>query len=741
MPNSDRPAKLVKFSHSDTNIIDLSAGGSGRYFKEVDSVFKNSLISQIDISINDLNSDMAAMVVELESKALAKSHRPVEVFNDNTCPFIGDIGINPETKTGNFIVRATRGGLDLIRNKIKTSDADYYKQALSTILSLHLFQPAIDLQMLDETHEILIELIDFKNDAMNEQKMKIYNDKIHQQEIESRALIDNKIFHIKISDRQKTLKFINFLKGKNVLMSAKTDKFINFQPLSLTENSIDIDLPQADDRKNYPVVGVVDTCIKKDCPDIKSWHEGEITALIEEERDYSHGTFVAGLITNSFILNSNDDYFPKSQSKVFSVGALGIDGAKFHEIIDILERAQKERPDIKIWNLSLGSSDPVELTKISDFGMMLDRFQKENNCICVIAAGNIDNISDMRIWPPKEPMPKDEQRISSPGDSVLGITVSSVSQIDGIVKRFEPSIFSRSGPIANYVLKPDLNHFGGNNIQNDNSLIKLGVTSLSVDSQSKCVYGQDCGTSFSTPLVSTIAANLWKLMGDDTPRYIIKGLLAHSARLHKKIDKDDKLYYGWGMPLDIDKFMFCNENEITIIMDGEIGSNREIVGKLPFPIPESLRTVDGKVRAEFIMTTSYDPPLDENRAFEYCLVNVEAGLGEIKPDGNFSGKVPSEGTGYEQDLVNAKYKWSPVKINHKKFPSGVGVENWKLQVKMLTRQGFTPDEDFIQPFCIILTVRALDDNAQVYNEMVRLMNELNWEVSNAIISVEQPIRF
>jgi len=165
-----------------------------------------------------------------------------------------------------------------------------------------------------------------------------------------------------------------------------------------------------------------------------------------------------------------------------------------------------------------------------------------------------------------------------------------------------------------------------------------------------------------------------------------------------------------------------------------------MVGKLPFPIPDSLRTTDGKVKAEFFMTVSYDPPLDSNRAFEYCLVNVSAGLGEVSPTGDFKGMVPAEGTGYEQDLVNASYKWSPVKIHHKKYPNGVDVENWKLQVKMLTRHGFVTDENFTQPFSVILTIRSLDPDAQVYNEMVTLMNQYNWEVSNSNISIEERIK-
>lgn len=740
MPNSSRPAKRVNFSPSDTAEIAPQAGGSSRYFNDVDIAFKNELVRQIDNYIHECSSHVGVMVVELEPKALAKSHRPIDVFNDNTCPFIGDIGVDIETKKGAFLVRTTSIGLSSIKYKIETTNAEYYEKALSTISRLYPFKPNINLEKLSNESELIIELIDFKKDDFNESKLRIYKDIINEEMIQSIPLHDGKVFYVNIDDSSKTRRFIKKLEDKNLLMDAKSTKFINFQPLQLLEEKISIELPEAEEDVDYPTVGVVDTCIKGECPDISSWYEGEITSIIEEERVYDHGTFVAGLITNSFTLNSKDSHFPKSQSKIFSVGVLSSKGAKFHEIYDMLKRAQRERPDIKIWNLSLGSSDPVDLTKISTFGVMLDKFQKENNCICVIAAGNINILEDMRAWPPQAHEPKNEQRISSPGDSVLGITISSVAHIDGIVRRFEPSIFSRSGPIANYVLKPDLCHFGGNHIQNGESLVNLGVTSLGMSSQTNCAYGQDCGTSFATPLVSTVAANLWEHMGYDTPRHTIKGLLAHSARLRQKVAKDEKLYYGWGMPLDVGNFMYCNENEITIIMEGEIGSNREIVGKLPFPIPESLRTTDGKVKAEFFMTTSYDPPLDENRAFEYCLVNIEAGLGEINNEGQFKGKVPSEGTGYEQDLVSGSYKWSPVKVHHKKYSRGVDVENWKLQVKMLTRQGFNPDENFVQPFSIILTIRALDDESQVYNEMVTLMDQYNWEVSNANISIEQPIQ-
>lgn len=548
MPNSSRPVKLVKFSPSDTQIIVSSPGGGTRFFKDVTSEFRTSLISQIDnylVTFHQANQNVGIMVVEIESEALAKSHRPDSIFDENTCPFIGDIGIDPETKKGKFLVRATANGLSSIRHKVQNLDAEYFEKALSTISKFENFIPSMNLEELSNTSNLLIKLIDFKKDVYNENKLRIYNEIASIFNIESQEVsVNSGIFYVTI-DKSNTISFLNMLVDKSLLMSVKSANLINFKPLSLLPHMVDLSLPSAEDDKDYPIVGVVDTCIKGECTYLSSWYEGGITSIIDEERVYDHGTFVAGLITNSFVLNSSNIDFPKSQSKVFSVGVLSSEGANVHEIYDMLSRAQRERPDIKIWNLSLGASESVELTRISSFAMMLDEFQRNNNCICIIAAGNIDTYHNLRKWPPQLHEPTNEQRISSPGDSVLGITVSSIAQVDGIVRKYEPSIFSRSGPVANYVLKPDLCHFGGNHIENGSTLVNLGVTSLGMTSHAMCAFGQDCGTSFATPLVSTIAANLWKDMGTDTPRHTIKGLLAHSARLRKKVNKDEKIYYGW----------------------------------------------------------------------------------------------------------------------------------------------------------------------------------------------------
>jgi serine protease AprX len=188
------------------------------------------------------------------------------------------------------------------------------------------------------------------------------------------------------------------------------------------------------------------------------------------------------------------------------------------------------------------------------------------------------------------------------------------------------------------------------------------------------------------------------------------------------------------LPLDIDEILSVKDYEMTMAMEGFAKSGEE-VQKLPFPIPDCLRTPEGKVRAEFVMTLVYDPPVNANKAFEYCQVNLGVGLGSIEVEENgkksFKSRVPNDldTFNYEEELVKNGGKWSPVKVYKKTFPRGVDVDDWKLRVSMLTREGYDIKEELV-PFTLIITIRDIDREQPVYNEMTKLINDYNWEVSN-----------
>jgi hypothetical protein len=74
-------------------------------------------------------------------------------------------------------------------------------------------------------------------------------------------------------------------------------------------------------------------------------------------------------------------------------------------------------------------------------------------------------------------------------------------------------------------------------------------------------------------------------------------------------------------------------------------------------------------------------------------------------------------------------------VYKKSFKNGINVENWKLVIEVMGREGYDP-EGVMVPFSLIITLRALDEGAQVYNEMSRLMEQHAWNVSNLVVESE-----
>ena len=121
----------------------------------------------------------------------------------------------------------------------------------------------------------------------------------------------------------------------------------------------------------------------------------------------------------------------------------------------------------------------------------------------VISAGNYDT-------PPLLDFPRvGEQvragRITAPADSVLGITVGAVSHVDYKIKgpkKHHPSAFSRHGAGPNYVIKPDLVHYGGS-CSTDLAHI-AGIRSVNGTRSA-----ENLGTSVATPLVARTLAQIY----------------------------------------------------------------------------------------------------------------------------------------------------------------------------------------------------------------------------------------
>ena len=94
-----------------------------------------------------------------------------------------------------------------------------------------------------------------------------------------------------------------------------------------------------------------------------------------------------------------------------------------------------------------------------------------------------------------------------------------------------------------------------------------------------------------------------------------------------------------------------------------------------------------------------------------------------------AGKVPMEGedgsSGYESAQIENGGKWSPVKLHRKSFPNGVAGDQWAIQVEALLRAN---EPELAEPLnvCLVVSLRALDQNAAVHTDGMQALAASNW---------------
>ncbi|EHP6399580.1 S8 family serine peptidase, partial [Escherichia coli] len=397
---------------------------------------------------------------------------------------------------------------------------------------------------------------------------------------------------------------------------------------------------------------------------------------------------------------------------------------------------------------SLGCQSPCSEDSFSELGHFLNALHDEHDCLFVVASGNY--IYDpQRTWPPQELGGHD--RISAPADSVRSLTVGSVAHLessDSVVKRFEPSSFSRRGPGPAFIPKPEINHFGGN-CDSKLNCEHTGIIAIGEDN----ALCESIGTSLSAPLISSLAASLWHELdvnGSISPSpERIKALLIHSALKNSPAKTEHYAfnYQGFGRPSDhINDIIGCNKNEITFLFEIDTREGIEF-SRTPFVIPQSLRTEDGKFTGEIIMTLVYSPPLDYDYPSEYCRSNVDVSFGTYTYDPVnakwiHSGKIPQikeKSELFEKVLIENGFKWSPVKVYRKQFPQGINGEQWRLKLDVQRRAEQEPLSS-PQRAVLAITLRSLANSTTVYNEAEVEINNLGWKETDIVVREQPKIR-
>lgn len=746
-------------------------GAKSIYIREVLGVVSDSLAEKVKRN----NYVPSVVTLKINSDALAKTYRREIGSLFNVGNKLNTIGINGEDEV--LVKIDNQDDLRKIYDKISNADKQFPTHStilgISAIVGIEEFRPQVNVDPSEDTI-LKVKLFNYGDNSLN----KTVNNEF------DKFCKRNKL-NYKSASYSGDLNIYRI----NGITSDAFDELREFEGLQLVtempiydittdgiaeENTIPIKYPQTG--VEYPIVGVLDTGIA-DIPHLKPWmHSENITYYHETDTNKSHGTFVAGVLVYGDELEG-EDYTGFQGCKLLEaivMPDLKKQKVTEDELIDQIWDAISRNNDVKIWNLSLGTSREADLYEFSDFANALDDIQEQNNVLICKSAGNCSNFK----------LNAPVSRIAKSADTVRGLVVGSLTNDKNdtdFADKLNPSPFSRIGRGPAHLIKPDLVHIGGNvGLDAANTVVMNTVKSFSIDGS----LSGNVGTSFSTPRISAIASGLDSMLNESFNPTLLKALVIHSAKYPEemKMSIADKIKYtGFGLPSNIKDILYNEPNEITLILQDTLEKGH-FIDILDFPFPQSMVDVDGYFYGEMTVTLVTSPILEASQGAEYCQSNIDVKVGTyddkverdmtspliknpIGADGrqnilamaNYSKKASTDlDTPFatERMLVTYGDKFQPIKkwsVNFDEFTESnkekflKAPKNWSLKVEGLYRhfieekcdlEDRTPSQDF----CLVITIKDTKKRGNIYNEVVQMLDNFSFIHSNVKIKEEVRIR-
>lgn len=753
MPKEILPIRIFRERTVDEQRIEGMGRERPKWVLEGEELTKHAadLYDQL-ISCSDIDHNEAlryVVDVKLKDEATAKSRRK----------YVADMLTAKESSEvvamdgDRDLVVAVKGrcGLNSIANRLE--DTSGYAQALSCIEAVSSFEPEIEMSF--ETSTYKIKLIPGTED---------YAVNLFTQELDAANLPWRKrryASNLEVYSVRATTDQVAALAD-----GAMAEAVFSIQPMPKYAVVLDelssaepIEFEPRDEGLAYPVVGVLDSGIAK-TEQLDQWLIGERwSPYIEEDIDEAHGTAVASTIVYGDAL-AGDDYVGSTGVLLFDAAVMP-DARKVavdeDELVENIRRAIKlEYEKVKIWNLSLSIASDVKDQSFSDFAVALDDIQDTYGVLILKSAGNHTSFTRGPV----------SERILAGADSVRALTVGSVANnkdAHDIAEIDDPSPFTRIGPGPACTIKPEVSHYGGNAHANNGKPIPTGVTVLTPDGS----LGVTAGTSFSTPRMAALAANVQFALADEFDPLLIKALIVHSAKFPGtcsiKDDAERVKYYGYGIPANCAGVLFNTKSESTLILRGTLRKGNAI-DIMDFPMPQSLIR-DGYYTGQITLTCVSMPILDPSQGAEYSQSDISVLFGtydsKFDRDTEKANILNPIGRDDSKNLLNRNLysvkamrrnangsfalrermlvqqgKYSPVKkyavdlseLKGANLAKVAGDRNWYLRVEGVyrdntERKALITGEPLKQEYCIIITIRDPIDEAPVYDDVVHGLDQ------------------
>lgn len=477
-----------------------------------------------------------------------------------------------------------------------------------------------------------------------------------------------------------------------VAMSVEELTKIDFDDSTeIAESDGVITIPAPNDE---PVVGVIDKMFSNQVyfSDWVEFHDMVDVNIPRSDDDAIHGTAVSSIIVDGPSFNPHlDDGCGRFRVRHFGV-ATGDSFSSF-TVMKLIRQIVIENPDIKVWNLSLGSEKEIGRNSISPEAAMLDQLQYEYDVIFVVAGTN-KSIRDG----------ENEKIIGSPADSVNSLVVNSVDA-EGT-----KASYSRKGIVLSFFNKPDLSSYGGDGDD------KIRVCTPSGE-------GFKVGTSFAAPWVTRKLAYMIHVLG--LSREVAKALIIDSAAGWdaQSMDKVLAPYIGHGIvPRHIDDIVKSQDDEIRFIISGI--SEEWDTYNYNLPIPVDNGTHPFVTRA----TMCYFPKCSINQGVDYTNTELDLYFGRIA-DGKLSKYVKAINGNVQQVLDGERHpvnerdaralyrKWDNTKrvqdVYNSRVRAKAAYENglWGLSVKTNNRLNNDDGQDI--KFGVVATLKELNGRNRI----------------------------
>lgn len=762
---SRRPLKLIlpkQGAERKTN----TGGGKLTPFRDVNQELRTSLSNQLQ-NINNYfvaNPDKTLLPIktQLISKAFAKSHRPDKLFDDASCPITG------AGKLGELFLKATPQGLKVLIERIESNETQKVVKDISTLESLEPITAAYRLRGMDSNsilersprHSqgfvVRVKLFDFGYHDAEDQFTKEFIALCEARNIEYNAshYSSDRTFSV-VCKNTEDLDQLSNVVGIRSISSMPTIKVLR-PKAAQNLNLPNLPMPSIP-KENLPSVVIVDSGIDKQIPELSAFTVDRQEFVAKTYQNTDHGTFVAGLVCWGSVINPNLKNVNSTECAVVDVCVVPNDDPSHGPIetlteenfLQALETSLKKYADThKVWNLSIGTNEVCTEDEFSQLAVELDDLQERYQVTFVISAGNYDYLPQLDF--PRIGSQLNHGRITSPADSVLGLSVGAVSHLDypdDGPNLHEPSPFSRHGNGPNFIIKPDVVHFGGTN--NLDKTHESGIRSIT-----KSGLAEDSGTSFSTPLVSRALAQIDHYIQPRPNPVVAKAILVHHSRdprTEDRVPDGDEKYFGFGMPDVVPECLNCSAHSSTLIFDDALRPGYFLEWN-DFPYPPSL-IKNGKFYGEIWMTIAFSPSRGSNWGLEYCQTHIDASFGLIKERTNrktgeitnyFKGLVPPEhknpGELFETFQIQQLRKWAPVRTYYGNLgEKGEKGLRWRLKVSLLCRHEIDKSVDFSnQPFSLIVTINDPTKAHPVYDEMAQVISS-RYQYQNLTVRSQETV--